>query len=120
MTPERLRLVIIQEAPGLWLVRGLEHDLSAQGPTIAHALRAALQFVEAHTAFDNRHALPPLSAFAPAPQKYWNAYATGTPVPLTQLGITAPGDWDVRAAFATGSPAGGRDPAAGKIECRHG
>ncbi|HEY1912018.1 MAG TPA: hypothetical protein VGG73_13925 [Vicinamibacterales bacterium] len=101
MTPKRLRLVIFQEAPGLWLVRGLEHDLGAEARTIGEAVRSALRFVEAHTAFDIRHDHLPLAAFPPASPRYWNAYASGAPVPLTQFGVTAPPEWDIHAAFAT-------------------
>ena len=38
---ERLRLVIIQETPGVWLVRGLEHDVAVEGRSIGTAVRAA-------------------------------------------------------------------------------
>ena len=31
---QRLRLVIIQETAGVWLVRGLEHDVVVEGPSI--------------------------------------------------------------------------------------
>jgi len=105
MTPKRLRLVVFQEEPGLWLVRGLEHDLAAEARTIGEAIRAAMRFVQAHTAFDLRHDHLPLAAFPPAAQKYWNAFATGTPVSLQQLGITPNPDWLVEAAFATRCPA---------------
>ncbi|HEX3701798.1 MAG TPA: hypothetical protein VHU82_00610 [Vicinamibacterales bacterium] len=105
MASHRLRFVIFQEAPGLWLARGLEHDLTAEAATIGQALRAVLRIVQAHIAFDVRHAHRPLCAFLPAPQKYWNAYASGTMVPLAQLGISAPPDWDIQAAFAARRPA---------------
>src|SRR5438552_17566412 len=105
MTPKRLRLVVFQEEPGLWLVRGLEHDLAAEARTIGEAIRAAMGFVRAHTAFDIRHNHPPLAAFPPAAQKYWNAYATGAPLPLQQLGIVANPEWQIEAALATRSPA---------------
>ena len=36
----------------MWLVRGLEHDLGAEARTIGEAIRSAMQFVQAHTAFD--------------------------------------------------------------------
>jgi hypothetical protein len=101
MTPKRLRLVIFQQAPGSWRVRGLEHDLSAEACSIGEAVRAAMRFVEVHTAFDIRH---DLSAFPPAAQPYWNAYATGTPIPVAQLGVTPPLEWNVQAAFATCHP----------------
>ena len=103
MTSKRLRLVIFQEGPGLWVVRGLEHDVGAEARTIGEAIRAAMRFVEAHTAFDIRHDHLPLSAFPPAAQKYWNAYAAGAAFPLTHLG--APTGWDIQAALATRLPA---------------
>jgi hypothetical protein len=102
MTPHRLRLVIFPDAPGVWIVRGLEHDLGAEARTIGEAVRAAMRFVQAHTAFDIRHDHLPLAAFPPSPQKYWNAFAAGTSVPLNQLGITAPGEWDIQLACASG------------------
>src|SRR5262249_46444078 len=105
LIPKRLRLVVFQEEPGLWLVRGLEHDLGAEARTIGEAIRAAMQFVQAHTAFDIRHDHLPLGAFPPAAQKYWNAYATGTPISLQQLGIVPNREWHVEAAFATRCPA---------------
>ena len=95
-----LRLVILQEIPGVWLVRGLEHDVVVEGRSIGVALRSALAFVEAHTAFDQRHDHMPLSAFPPAPQSYWQAYSSGTPLSLIQLGVVAPAGWDIHAAVA--------------------
>jgi hypothetical protein len=100
----RLRLVILQETPGFWLVRGLEHDVAVEGRSIGTAVRAAVGFVEAHTAFDTRHDLRPLSAFPPSPPKYWDAYGAGSPVALGQLGITAPAGWDICAAVARSRP----------------
>lgn len=113
--PKRLRLVVFQEEPGLWLVRGLEHDLGAEARTIGEAIRAAMQFVQAHTAFDIRHDHLPLAAFPPAAQKYWNAYATGTPVSLDQLGIAPSAGWEIEAAFATRCPSDNRPHAANLV-----
>src|SRR3954467_15621645 len=96
----RLRFLVFQETPGLWLVRGLEHDFLAEGRSIGAALRAALGFVQAHTAFDVRHNTEPLCAFRPAPQDYWNAYSSGTSLSLGQLGITPLAEWDICAAVA--------------------
>jgi len=107
MMSKRLRFVVFQEAPGLWLVRGLEHDLTAEARTIGQAIRAVVRIVNAHLLFDTRHDHPPLSAFPPAPQPYWNAYATGTTVSLAQLGVVAPPEWDIQAAFAARPPVGG-------------
>lgn len=100
----RLRLVIFQEAPGLWVARGLEHDLGAEARSIGGAVRAVLHLVEAHTAFDKRHAHAPLCAFPAAPQAYWNAYAGGLEIPLEQIGVAVPTDWDIHLAFAGRQP----------------
>jgi len=102
MTPNRLRLVIFPDAPGVWIVRGLEHDLGAEARTIGEAVRRAMRFVQAHTEFDIRHDHVPLVAFSPSPQKYWNAFAAGTSVPLDELGIAALAEWDIQLAFASG------------------
>jgi len=104
MTTKRLRFVIFQDAPGLWLVRGLEHDLAAEARTIGQAVRSILRLVQAHTEFDFRHNHAPLSAFPASAQTYWNAYAAGTPIPLAQLGLVPPSGWDIQAAFATRLP----------------
>jgi hypothetical protein len=100
----RLRFVIVQETPGVWLVRGLEHDVVAEGRSIGAALRAAISFVDAHSAFDVRHDLTPLSAFPPAPPGYWQAYGAGTLLSLAQMGITPPDDWEICAAVAHRRP----------------
>ena len=97
---QRLRLVIIQDTPGVWLVRGLEHDVIIEGRSIGVAVREAITFVRAHTAFDMRHDLVPLQAFPPAPPSYWHAYGAGTPVSLAQLGIAQPDGWEILAAVS--------------------
>ena len=104
MTAQRLRLVIFQDEPGLWLARGLEHDLAAEGSTISQAIRSVARLVQAHSEFDLRHDHRPLSAFPPAAQTYWNAYASGRSVPLAPLGIVPPEGWEIQAAFATRLP----------------
>ena len=112
MTAQRLRLVIFQDEPGLWLARGLEHDLAAEGSTIGQAIRSVARLVQAHSEFDRRHDHLPLSAFPPAAQSYWNAFATGTAVPLAPLGIVSPEGWEMQAAFATRLPGESRYRAA--------
>ena len=102
MTSNRLRLVIFPDALGVWIVRGLEHDLGAEAGSIGEAVRAAMRFVQAHTDFDIRHAHRPLAAFPPSPQKYWNAFAAGASISLSELGITAPANWDIQLAYASG------------------
>jgi hypothetical protein len=104
MTEHRLRFVLFLDAPGLWVARGLEHDLIAEAPTIGQALRSVMRLVLTHAEFDLRHHLEPLSAFPAAAQSYWNAYAAGTPVPLAQLGVSTPEGWEMHATFATRLP----------------
>jgi hypothetical protein len=110
----RLCFLVFQETPGLWLVRGLEHDFLAEGRSIGAALRAALGFVQAHTAFDVRHNHEPLCAFRPAPQDYWTAYSSGTSLSLGQLGITPLPEWDICAAVAHRRPSESRLAAAAR------
>ena len=104
MTDRRVRFVIFLDAPGIWMVRGLEHDLTAEAHTIGQALRSIMRLLVAHAESDMRQRLDPLSAFPPAAQSYWNAYAAGTPIPLNQLGVVAPIGWEIHAAFATRLP----------------
>ena len=99
-----LHVLVFQEMPGVWVGRGLEHDMVAEAPTVGQALRAILRLVEAHTAFDHRHNRAPLSGFRPAPQGCWNAFTTGTPLALSQLGVEPPGGWQIAAAIAHRRP----------------
>src|SRR5712691_30109 len=101
---QRLRLVIFQEEPGVWIVRGLEHDLIAEARSIGEAVRAVVRLVDAHAGFDARRDLVPLAAFRPAPQNYWNAFSAGTPVSLAQLGVTPPARWEISLALARYRP----------------
>jgi len=100
----RLSLVVYQDVPGMWVGRGIEHDLTAEGRSIAETVRAVLRMVQAHAAFDARHDRAPLSSFRPAPQSCWNAYSAGTQVPLAQLGALAPPRWDITVAIARHRP----------------
>lgn len=99
----RLRFVIVQDTPGVWLVRGLEHDVVVEARSIGAAVRAAIGFVHAHGC-EVQHDPMPLSALPPAPPDYWQAYRTGTPLSLTQLGITPPDDWEISVAVAHRRP----------------
>jgi hypothetical protein len=106
----RLSLVVYQDVPGVWVGRGIEHDLTAEGRSIGETVRAVLRMVDAHAAFDSRHDRAPLSAFRPAPQPFWNAFSAGTPIPLTQLGAMPPPDWDISVAIARHRPTEHRVP----------
>ena len=106
----RLRLVVYQDVPGVWVARGIEHDISAEGRTIGETVRTLLRMIQAHIAFDARHDRTPLSAFRPAPQSYWNAFGAATPVPLSQLGALPPLRWEVSVAIARRRPTDTRLP----------
>ncbi|HEV3139177.1 MAG TPA: hypothetical protein VGY57_01605 [Vicinamibacterales bacterium] len=111
MIAKRLRLVIFQDAPGVWHARVLEHDLAAEGSTIGQAVRTLARALQVHAEYDTRHHHPPLVAFPPSAQRYWNAFATGTAVPLGTLGITPPEGWVFQAAFAIRLPGESRHQA---------
>jgi hypothetical protein len=103
MTQKRLRLVVFQEKPGLWLVEASNTIRVQKRARSARPIRVRMQFVQAHTAFDVRHDHLSLAAFPPAAQEYWNAYPTGTPISLAQLGITSP-DWHIRSCVRHAVP----------------
>jgi len=68
--------VVFQEEPGPgWFEAS--NTIWVPKRTIGEAIRAAMQFVQAHTAFDVRPRSLPLAAFPPAAQKYWNAFRDG-------------------------------------------
>ena len=81
MGPPRLRILVFPETHGTWTARGLEHDLAAEGRTIEAAVDTLLRIARAHVAYDRRHNREPLSAFAPAPRLYWNAFTGATRLP---------------------------------------
>ena len=82
MALSRLRIIIFPETPRAWTARALEHDLAANGRTVEAALDSLLKIARAHIAYDLRHGREPLSAFAAAPQLYWNAFAEATRLTL--------------------------------------
>ena len=88
----------------MWHAHGLEHDLAAEGSTIGLAVRTLARMMRVHANDDARPHHPPLVAFPPSAQRYWNAFATGTAVPLTPLGVTPPDGWVFQAAFAIRLP----------------
>ena len=82
----RFRLVVYQDVPGLWVGRGLDHDIRAEGRTIGETVRALLRMIQAHGAFDTCDERDPLSALPAAPHSCWNAFGSGAPITLAQLG----------------------------------
>lgn len=103
-TEHRLSLVVYQDVPGVWVSRGIEHDLTAEGRSIGETVRALLRMVQAHVAYDARHDRPPLSAFRPAPQSCWNAFSGGSLISLADLGALEPPHWTIAVAIARHRP----------------
>ena len=99
-----LHVLVFQEMPGVWVGRALEHDIRTEAGSIGAAVRAVVRLVDAHTAFDQRHNRPPLSAFGAAPQSCWRVFQLGTPLPLSQVGVDHPLQWQVIAAVAHRRP----------------
>jgi len=99
-----LHVLLVQDMPGLWSARGLEHDILCEGRTIGEALRCIVRLIDAHSAFDQRHRRAPLSAFGAAPQFCWNAFTSGTPIAPAQLGVDHPDGWQIAAAIAHRRP----------------
>ena len=88
MACSRLRIVVFPDTPHTWKARALEHDLMAGGRSAEAALHTLVKLADAHIAYDIRHGHRPLSAFAPAPQMYWNAFwgaaKSAQPIELTR------------------------------------
>ena len=82
MAVRALRVLVFPETPGVWVARGLEHDISTVGRSIQSAVDTYLKVAGAHVAYDCRHHHEPLSAFAAAPPLYWDAFARATPLPI--------------------------------------
>jgi len=74
----RLSVLAFQETRLHSTARCLEHDITATGRTTEVAVDALVKMVRAHIDFDRRHSRPPLSAFAPAPRLYWDAFRQGS------------------------------------------
>ncbi|MBI2376590.1 MAG: hypothetical protein HYV07_21520 [Deltaproteobacteria bacterium] len=64
-----VRAVVFQEGPFL-VVQCLEHDIAAQGATLAEALRSFFVTLEANIRVDLENGEVPLVRLAPAPDGY--------------------------------------------------
>jgi hypothetical protein len=84
-----LRVLLIQDLPSLWTARGLEHNIVTEGRTSEKAIRGILGFVAAHIGYDRRHNRPPLSAFPPAPKRFWTTFERATPLERVQCDGTS-------------------------------
>lgn len=88
-----MRILVFEGMPGAWIARSLEHDLIAEGRTMDLATARLLGFLGAHIDFDRRHNREPLSAFAPAPQACWNAFARAAVVRPESLPLSMAMPW---------------------------
>jgi hypothetical protein len=92
--PVRLHVLLFENLPGIWVARGLEHDIAVEALSVRDACESLLQFVRAHIAFDKRHRLEPLASFPTAPSSCWYAFAKASPLDSTVFEQTACGDRD--------------------------
>ena len=95
-----LRILVFEDLPGVWVARALEHDVIAEARTMDLAAARLLGILGAHIEFDRRHNREPLSAFAAAPQPYWNAFARATVAGPDVLPLSANMPWPGGLAIA--------------------
>lgn len=87
-----LRILVIQQLRGLWVARGLEHDISAENRSMERAIDAVVGIAQAHSNFDRRHGRVALSSLPAAPRWCWTAYQHATPLrTVPAAGQDAPG-----------------------------
>jgi hypothetical protein len=79
MTDE-LHILVMQPLRGWWTARILEHDIAAEGHTMAAAVATVMELARAHVDFDRRHGRAPLSGFKEASAPYWQAFSQATPL----------------------------------------
>jgi hypothetical protein len=79
MTGE-LHILVMQPLRGWWTARVLEHDILAEGHTMAAAVATVMELARAHVDFDRRHGRSPLSGFKAASAPYWQAFEQATPL----------------------------------------
>jgi hypothetical protein len=84
METRGLRVLLFQKLPGIWVARGLEHDLAVEGRTPELVIDRIQRLVRAHAAFDYRHGRAPLSPFPAAPPRFWRAFERASLLPTYQ------------------------------------
>lgn len=82
MEPRGLRVLLFQKMRGVWVARGLEHDLAVEGRSLESVVDSIHRLVSAHADFDRRHGRAPLSPFPAAPSRYWQAFERARPLPV--------------------------------------
>ena len=86
-----LRVLVFQKLRGIWVARGLEHDLAVEGRSLESVMDLIRRLVLAHVAFDRRHGRAPLSPFGAAPQRFWRAFDRATRLPALKSSDGAAG-----------------------------
>ena len=69
-----MRVLLIKE-DAVWVAQCLEHDIAAQGTTIADAKDAFVRNFAAQIAVALKYGEEPLATFAPAPKYYWDLFS---------------------------------------------
>ena len=69
-----MRVLLLKEET-LWVAQCLEHDIAAQGPTIAAAKDAFVLAFAGQIAVALHHGEEPLTTFGKAPQYYWDLFS---------------------------------------------
>jgi hypothetical protein len=82
MEPRGLRVLLFQKMRGVWVARGLEHDLAVEGRSLESVVESIHRLVNAHVDFDRRHGHVPLSPFPAAPSRYWQAFERAQPLAI--------------------------------------
>lgn len=73
-----LRLsVLLLHCEGMWVAQCLEHDLAAQGRSIAAAKDALARTIAGQVIVDVEHNQEPLATFSAAPAEYWAKFKKG-------------------------------------------
>ena len=66
---------LFMNVEGVWIVQGLQFDISAQGATIAMAREAFVLTVAAQFALAMHHHEKPFATFQPAAQIFWERFS---------------------------------------------
>lgn len=90
MEPRGLRVLLFQKMRGVWVARGLEHDLSVEGRSLESVVESIRRLVNAHVDFDRRHGRVPLSPFPAAPSRYWQAFERAQPLAVPNESSSEP------------------------------
>lgn len=64
--------VLIVRDSGLWIARFLQHDIVAQGESLAEAVNALMDVFYSQISIDLREGREPLCGIGPAPRLYWD------------------------------------------------